>query len=261
MNFVMNLYLYTLTAKTLKRTATRLRLVLGSGVGAVLYVCMLFVPAPVFIKRFALPMLVSIGLTAVIFRLKNIKLIFRVTGYMFVYAFALGGMLKFSGSVILSQRMQKSVWYIAGAGMMGYQLIDWWLGQVKRKNRKWYKVCLIGYGERVWTEALLDTGNSLREPVSGRPVSVVDEELLAQLASVQLPQKKKVIPYHSVGKRNGMMEGYEIPEIIIYGEEEEYRRQRVIVAISTNRVSAEGRYRMILHPDMCGEASGSEDYI
>ena len=50
------------------------------------------------------------------------------------------------------------------------------------------------------------------------------------------------------------MEGYEIPEIIIKGREESIRWQKVVVGVSRNRVSANGRYQMILHPDLLNEA-------
>lgn len=264
MNFVMNLYLYTLTAKTMKRTATRLRVMAGSAVGAVLFVALLLVPGiPVFIKRFAGPMAVSMGVTAMIFKLKNIKVIFRVAGYWLIYAFVLGGFMKFLFSLTPAlYRMQGSIWYILGAGMIGYQLVSWWLEQMKRKkNRSFYKVRLMGCGEEVCVQALMDTGNSLREPISLRPVAVMDEEVFDRLKGVRLPEKLKVIPYRSVGRSNGIMEGYEIPEIMICSEEEQIRCQKVIVGISKTKVSTDGRYQMILHPDMCSEASGRADGI
>ncbi len=254
MNFVMNLYLYTLTAKTMKRTATRIRVMLGSAVGAIFFVLLLMVPEiPVIIKRFVGPMIVSIGMTAVIFKLKKIKIIFRVTGYMFVYAFALGGMMKFLFSATpFLYRMQGSIWYILGAGMIGYQITVWWLEQMKKKkNPRFYKVLFMNGGQELWVDALMDTGNSLTEPVSGKPVAVVDEDVFEQLEGVRLPEKLKIIPYRSVGRSNGIMEGYEIPEIMICNEEEKIRGQKVIVGISKTKVSTDGRYQMILHPDMC----------
>ena len=132
----MNLYLYTLTAKTMKRTATRLRVALGSAAGAIFYVGLLVMPGiPIVIKRFVGPMVVSMGITAAIFKLKGIKVIFRVTGYMFVYAFVLGGMMKFLFSATpFLYRMQGSIWYILGAGMIGYQIAAWWLEQMKKKK-------------------------------------------------------------------------------------------------------------------------------
>lgn len=263
-NFVMNLYLYTLTRKTMKRTATRLRLMGVSAAGAVLSVVLLLLPGlPVFIKRFVGPMMISMGMTAVIFKLKHIRIIFRVTGYMFLYAFVLGGMMKFLFSVNpFLYKMQGSIWYILGAGMIGYQAVSWWLEQIKyKKNQRMYKVRLITESEQIWVEALMDTGNSLREPISGRPVAVLDEAVAERLQEIRRPEKLKIIPYRSVGKSNGIMEGYEVPEVMICDEEEQLRWQKVIVAISKTKVSTDGRYQMILHPDMCNESFGKASGI
>ena len=140
--------------------------------------------------------------------------------------------------------------------MLGYQVIGWWLVQFKKKNKvKICRVQICGYESEIWLDALIDTGNSLREPVSGKPVSVVETDILERLHDVKRPEKLKVIPYRSIGRENGMMEGYEVPEIVIDSEGERLRRQKVIIGISRGKVSVDGRYQMILHPDLCNEIS------
>lgn len=258
MNFVMNLYLYALLTKTLKRAVTRIRVCAGSALGAAAGVVLLIVPEiPVFIKRFAGPMVVSMAVTAGIFRLKQVSAIMKATGYLYIYAFVFGGMIKFLYSVFpLVHKVQGSIWYILGAGMLGYQAVNWWFVQFKKKNKaKFCRVQICGYESEVWIEALIDTGNSLREPVSGKPVSVVEADIFKELKDVKRPEKLKVIPYRSIGRENGMMEGYEVPEIVIDSGGECLRQQKVIIGISEGKVSADGRYQMILHPDLCREIS------
>ena len=139
--------------------------------------------------------------------------------------------------------------------MLGYQAVSWWVAQMgKKQQADIYKVRLRGSSNEIELDALMDTGNSLREPVSGRPVSVVEEESLRRLSGIKMPEKLKAIPYHSIGRSNGIMEGYEVPEIIIEGREENIRWQKVIVGISKDKVSVNGKYQMILHPDLLNEA-------
>lgn len=248
----MNLYLYTLTAKSLKRTATRLRIFVGSGVAAILFVLFLLIPGiPTIIRRFLGPIAVSMAATAVIFRLKKVSDICRTTGYLFVYAFLLGGMMKFLFSTApFFRERQESIWYILGVGMIGCQIGSWWIEQMKkRKKTDICRVQLCSCDNAIEVDALLDTGNSLREPISGKPVSVVEEAVMDKLTGVRVPEKLRMIPYHSVGKSNGVMEGYEIPELIIKGEEEIHCK-KVMIGISKNKISANGRYQMILHPDL-----------
>lgn len=255
-HFIMNLYFYTLAAKTLKRTATRVRILIGSGAAAVLFTVLLLIPGlPLIMKRFVGPIAVSMVMTAVIFRIKSIETVFRTTGYMFVYAFAFGGIMKFLfESVPYLADRKKNIWYILGAGMLGYQVISWGIRQVgRKKDRVICKVRLKGYENQLELNALIDTGNSLKEPISGKPVSVIEEDAFRKLQEVKIEEKLKMIPYHSIGKNNGMLEGYEIPEMIIESEEGSIQWQKVIVGISKNRISASGKYQMILHPDLYNE--------
>lgn len=258
-NFVMNLYFYMLAAKTLKRTATRIRVGCVSFAGAGLFCLLLLMPGiPAFIKRFIGPFTINMIMTAVIFKTKQVNEILRCTGYMLVYAFLFGGLMKylFSGILFLHIR-QESIWCILGIGLLGYEAGAWWIAQMKkRKADHIYEVRLLGYGDEITVTALSDTGNSLKEPVSGKPVSIIEEEVLNRLSAVMVPEKFKLIPYHSVGKENGMLEGYEIPEIIVEGEKGNIRWQKVIVGISKTKISANGKYQMILHPDLCDEAPG-----
>ena len=91
----MNLYLYTLLAKTMKRTATRLRVIGGSAVGAAFFVLWIFLPGvPAAIKRFLGPMAISLATAGVILRFNSIGQIGKAAGYLSVYAFALGGVMK-----------------------------------------------------------------------------------------------------------------------------------------------------------------------
>ncbi len=253
----MNLFFYILLAKSMKRTATRFRIIGGSAVGAALFVLWIFLPGiPVGIKRYIGPMALSLGTAAAVFRLNRIGLVWKAAGYLSVYAFIFGGMMKFLFSALPFLRgKQGKIWYILGGGMLGYQAVSWWVAQTgKRQPAGIYKVRLRGSLNEIELDALMDTGNSLREPVSGRPVSVVEEESLRRLLGIKIPEKLKAIPYHSIGRSNGIMEGYEVPEMIIKGREENIRWQKVIVGISKDKVSVNGRYQMILHPDLLSEA-------
>lgn len=91
----------------------------------------------------------------------------------------------------------------------------------------------ITHGDRkVELTALVDTGNTLRDPVSGRSVLVVDalvaEKLLAltdgqllhpieTLSKAAIPGLR-LIPYSSVGKSGGMLLGLKVDQLKIGGK-------------------------------------------
>lgn len=255
-NFVMNMYFQTLVLRSMKRTATRFRVICISGAGAGLFCFLLLIPGiPVIIRRFMGPVIIQMVMTAAVFRAKDICILLQCSGYMFMYAFAFGGIMKFLfQSVPFLHSRQEESWMVLGTGIVGYYALSWWIEQMKRvRNNHYYEVRLLGYGNEITLKALSDTGNSLKEPISGKPVSIVEEGLLEQLTDIKLPERFKVIPYHSVGRNNGIMEGYEIPEMIIEGDKENIRYKKVIVGISKTRLSSNGKYQMILHPDLCNE--------
>ena len=75
-----------------------------------------------------------------------------------VYAFALGGVMKFLFSTVpFLKGRQGGIWYILGAGMLGYQAVSWWIGQTgKNRPADLYKVKLRGRLNEIELDALPD---------------------------------------------------------------------------------------------------------
>ncbi len=78
------------------------------------------------------------------------------------------------------------------------------------------KVCLKISGQSFWFEALVDSGNSLREPLTGRPVMLLDIKGAAAVPELP-PEKYVVVPYRAVGTENGLLRGFRADEIEFAG--------------------------------------------
>ncbi len=61
-----------------------------------------------------------------------------------------------------------------------------------------------------------------------------------------LPEKQKVIPYHSVGKAHGIMLGMEVSNIKIRTDDGEKELPEGILAMYQGKLSESGSYQMIL---------------
>ena len=72
-----------------------------------------------------------------------------------------------------------------------------------RKNL--YNVRIVNGDSKIETVALEDTGNSLREPYKGRPVSVLQYNVIKQILTGN--EKCFLIPFKSVGSQNGILTG------------------------------------------------------
>lgn len=115
------------------------------------------------------------------------------------------------------------------------------------ESRHIYEVTLTEEGENVVCRALFDTGNLLTDPVSGKPVSVVEETDLMKGWLDKYPQKYKIIPYQSVGKEHGILEGIVVDELVIQKEQEQVVKKGAVVAFYRGKLSKDGDFQMILN--------------
>lgn len=111
------------------------------------------------------------------------------------------------------------------------------LGFRGRVREQHYVPVTITCGEKsVSLTALVDTGNTLRDPISGRPVLVVDEAVAGKLCllshnqlahpietmtSARLPGLR-LIPYTAVGSSAGILLGIRADRVEVDGKEAEY---------------------------------------
>ena len=132
-----------------------------------------------------------------------------------------------------------------------------------KKKDMIYKIIIKIEGKEIYLNAMLDTGNLLKEPITGMPVIVVQkdelysaipanvlnhiEELIGGDATNQIEEKEyltkfRVIPFSSIGKQNGLMLGLKADEVIIEKEEETEKRNDVIIGIFPQNLSKNNSY-------------------
>lgn len=185
-----------------------------------------------------------------VFKGKTIYEVLRHTGYLYCVAFFLGGGLLFLQRQIpfLQQMKSSAILILVCAGVMyeGGRVLIRFLQ--KRKENPFCTVILQGESEELQITALIDTGNGLREPVSGRSVSILEEEVSGNEGPAA-SGKLKVIPYHSVGKTHGIMMGMEVSNIKIRTDDGEKELPEGILAMYQGRLSESGSYQMILSPE------------
>lgn len=97
------------------------------------------------------------------------------------------------------------------------------------------------------TEALHDTGNSLYDPISGKPVCILEKKLLSRLLLESGREKMPhAVPFHTISQ-NGILEAHILDELILYlpDGKRSFRHPMVASMPETN-----SRYPLILHRDM-----------
>lgn len=252
LNLVMDLYLLALVSKVLGNAATYPGILLGSAVGAAGYCIILCLPGTYMLKILFGMIPVGALMIKIVFKTQGLKELLQAEGWLFTFSFFLGGFIIFLKGKIPVTADKSNRWtLLAGLGFAGFALGKKILEVCKDRRRNHFcKVKLPGDEGIVEVSALIDTGNGLTEPVSHKPVAILEEEAWEHLRRWMRPEKFKVIPYHSIGKDNGILEGYEIDTIKVKGNECEKQYDKVIVAVFKGKVSKGGSYQMILPPEL-----------
>ena len=120
-------------------------------------------------------------------------------------------------------------------------------------SRRCIPVELIHNGNALKFLALHDTGNTLRDPLTGEPVLVAGrriawelagltpEDLQTPLAAMTKYKGFRLIPYRAVGKAQGMMLGLLVRQARI-GQ----RKRSVLVAFAPEGLDAGGEYEALI---------------
>lgn len=153
--------------------------------------------------------------------------------------------------------------------LAGYAAV--WIGveawqRTKSKTQFLYEVTITTGGRKVNIKGFLDSGNQLVMPVTGKPVQVVDFEVIRTLLSREETEELErmmrmetvgestgrftYIPYHSIGREQGIMPVMILDDVYIKHGESAWNTKKVAAAISKTAVSCRGEYQMILHPQI-----------
>lgn len=260
-NFVMNLYLLILVNRSSLRTATPGRLIAGAAFGGGSYLLLLIWRGAVWF-RLILGAAGAFGMILIAFRVKGLRNFLKLAEKMLFYSFCIGG-----GLLFLIRRLHFAGKSLTGIfGILGVGgILFLFLGRSRRRAEQENFVCqatLVCEETKVTVTALIDSGNSLMEPVSGKPVSVVEEAVLRSLWETGGPGFR-VIPYHSIGKKKGILEGYLLPELRLETEGICKVFRNVYIAASPEGISvSEGgeadSIKMIVNPRLLWEKNAGK---
>lgn len=126
-----------------------------------------------------------------------------------------------------------------------------------------YPVTLKLHGKEKRVQALWDSGNQLTQPLTGRPVHILELEVLQSLLTTEEREELQalmslqtveqpsglfsLVPYRSIGKKYGLLPVLQLDEIQVETEKEIVKTPKVLVAVSHQALSQDHAWQMILH--------------
>ncbi len=267
LNFIMNYWILKLLTYQFALKNRTLQRLVAAAIGSGMYILLLRFPMQTRFMQW-IEIAVSVPAMLLIVLPKDKRAMWKqALAYGFLYSFIVAGILRtlVSKLRIFSAYHVYTIAVLTGAYFC-FEHIARYLQ--KQKNFKKHGLCNVKLKSdlnTVCVKALLDTGNSLREPISKRPVCLVEQDVLERL----VPKDDvwiRAIPYRSVGCEQGILYGVEIPELHITYGTEYFVAKKVICAGVGHKLSTNGAYQMILHPGYVIEEKekierGKEDVI
>lgn len=232
----------------LSSAAYAARLVLGSGAEA-LFFCAVFLWPGIggWIKRFLFAA-ASFTVLLLVFRIRTTERLWRA-----VFVYGAAGLL-LAGFLYAMPGKGKAGTAVSSAFALTLAaVVSFWKRWERRRREETVVTAELAEGEvRIVTAALIDSGNTLYDPVSRKPVSVVERRVLEGRIDLDRPERFRLIPYHTLGGR-GLMQAIEIEKMKVKKEGQEFLLEHAILGIYDGKVTENGSYQLILHPALLQE--------
>lgn len=262
-NFLYDFILLLLVQKLLSVKAAMLRLFLVSIFSSLITCAILLLRINRF--GFLMGLLLASFCVKVSFQIKCIQKWILATGCYYGLAFLLDGILQYADRLLDGRLLKRFpitalIGMILFAGLFVSRLIQL-LKEYRRKKNRYYQVRIYLGGSILQGIGLCDSGNTLVEPITQKPVVVVEQslfpvkhdlgKLLFEGRGCQgVPEDGMVcgfaIPYHAVGTMHGILPGVIADEIHILSQEGEHVLKKVMLGIYDGTLSQQGEYHMLL---------------
>ena len=288
-NLIMNYFILWSTARLARYRYSRVKLLIASFVGAV-YALLSYSPKHSYLFSFYTKILFSLLIVIVAYTPAYFHLLLKLTGMFYIISFIFGGaafgLFYFINGLSLTSNGTSfirdfPVKILVAAVAAAYFIIrySWDYIQHRIKREKIILKVQMRFDEKqLFLDALVDTGNSLKDPLTNTPVMIAEydtvKELIPDDVQKVFEQEKendlnaiaqimaiskwasrfRIIPFRSLGRENGMLVGFKPDEIIIFDSDRRIRSCNIIVAIYRKNLSKDGEYGALIHPEMLKES-------
>lgn len=269
-NFIINILLIEASGVIAAAPTVWYRTLLSAALGAAYSVCIFF-PDLALMYTFIMKIAFSGFMVICAFRINELRHFFVLWGAFYAVNFIFGGcVIALMSLTDLGQRSgaiySNGVIYfdlpwqvLLGSTLAAYVLVML-VGRVRKKrlNREKVKrgISIYVNGRCASFTAIIDTGNSLFDPITGDPVAVCEYDMLMPLLGegdeplieklTKRGMKVRFIPFSSVGKEHGVMPGFKPDMVKVDGLE----IGRCVVCVCENHLSPNREYGALLNPQL-----------
>lgn len=279
-NLLMNYIILLATGIIIKTKIRHIRLIAASLIGAIYTIITYIITIKIY-SNFFFKILLSIIIIYIAFNPQNVKQMWKQLVIFYLTSFVFGGAAFALIYIIRPQEILMRNGLFLGtyplktvmlSAIVAFLIILITFKIVKNKISKkdmFRQINIVIEGREITVKSMLDTGNMLREPITGKPVIVIEHTCLYDLLPKQILNnieqilegnfenipddiknkyitKLKFIPFASLGKQNGMLLGIQPNYIEILDEGSIEKIEDVIIGIYNKSLTKDGNYRALM---------------
>lgn len=269
-NVWMNAIILIATGMWLKKKNHIKRILLASFVGAV-FVLISYGKIFSGFANILFKIVISILMVQIAFPTRKKQEFLQTILLFYFVSFLFGGCALMWTFVFQSNQtqMKNGIWQIKGSvftillsAVVGLSL--WKIGMQimqKKEQKRIYDLELWFRGKKKNVKAFFDTGNALKDPITKEPVLILEETCFQDLTgkSIQTIWEEiekgeeaeiqiRMIPFQSIGKKSGTL--FVMPIDQIFLEEQEIKKENVLVGIYEGCFSKRGEYQALIGADI-----------
>lgn len=256
----MNLFIIIISAVFSGKRIKIHRVLLGSAFGALAGCLMLvFRIPPIWLRWILNYIVINFVMIFIAFSVTGLKECLSLMAMSYAVSFFAGGVLSsIAGHLAAGRGLVLSIMVILT--LMGILFLN----KIKSSAGlagMLYDVSLTYHGNTVCLKGLYDTGNRLKDPVTGKSVSLCEFAAVKELFTAEeiyditylLEKELKstmllhVIPYHAVGTKDGLLAAVVMDETTIHYTDSPYRVKNPLVALYMGNISADTEVQFIIH--------------
>ncbi len=282
-NLIMNYIILYATGLISKNKISYFRIFLASSIGAIYAITEYMLKIGVY-SNIIVKTLLAIIMVVVAFCPQNVKKLCKQLVLFYLTTFTFGGVATYLIYVLKPQNIIIKNGMFVGSYVLKVIFIGAIVGTIilitafkfaKNKITKkdmFCKVKIVLNGKELILNAMVDTGNLLKEPITGSSVVVVErtslydilpKEILNNTESIlcgdftnisdeiknEYITKLKIIPFSSLGKQNGMLIGIKPEKLEVINEQTE-EKNNAIIGIYNKSLTKHGEYKALIGMDL-----------
>lgn len=264
-NLLMNYIILFGTGAVQKEKMKNFKLMISSVIGA-LYAIITYLGIIPIYSSLLMKVLLSVIMIYTAFDIHNVKKMCKTLLLFYLISFATGGLALALLYLIAPQNIAFNNGVLVGsypmqitiiAGFLGFCIIQYVFKVNKRMMKINDLICNLEIdvgGKIIHTKAFVDSGNTLKDPITQKAVIIIEkekvkqalkdenidyEEILKNEASQQDSDIRiRLIPFKSIGKQNGMLLGIQARLVkIIQKDENEIILENVILGLYDKKIN------------------------